>query len=142
MKKLENTIYYLIEKSIKSYRQFGQKNIISKGFDITIDQWLVLTTIQNNPDITQQQIAITVFKDFASITRIIELMVKKNILKRDFHPEDRRRFDLSITEHGTEILSELTPVVQSYRKKAIEGITKEELEITQKVLSKIISNCK
>ncbi|MBK7712103.1 MAG: MarR family transcriptional regulator [Bacteroidales bacterium] len=49
-----------------------------KGLDITIDQWLVLKTIENNAGMTQQQIAINVFKDYASITRIIEILVTKS----------------------------------------------------------------
>ena len=52
--KLDNIVFYLIEKAIKTYRQFAQRNITKAHFDITIDQWLVLKTLQENPSITQQ----------------------------------------------------------------------------------------
>ena len=102
MEKLDQIIFYSLEKSIKLYRQFAQKSIEKKGLDITIDQWLVLKTIEDNADITQLQIAINVFKDYASITRIIEILVTKKFLERNFHSVDRRRFDLSITKLGFE----------------------------------------
>ena len=96
MEKLSSIIFYTLEKSIKTYRQFAQKNITDAGFNITIDQWLVLRTIQEDSTISQQQLASKVFKDFASITRIIELLVKNGYLVRNFHKNDRRRFELTL----------------------------------------------
>ncbi len=80
MEKLSDIIFYTLERSIKTYRQFAQKNITGGGFNITIDQWLVLKTIQENSTISQQQLDAKVFKDFASVTRIIELLVKNGYL--------------------------------------------------------------
>ena len=78
MEKLDEIIFYTLEKSIKTYRKFAQQQLLKNGYDITIDQWLVLKTLQENQQLSQNQIAELVFKDFASITRIIELLVKKN----------------------------------------------------------------
>ncbi|MBK6574271.1 MAG: MarR family transcriptional regulator [Saprospiraceae bacterium] len=140
MEKIDQIIFYSVEKSIKSYRQFAQKCIDKKGLDITIDQWLVLKTIENNAGMTQQQIAINVFKDYASITRIIEILVTKKYLERDFHSADRRRFDLSITKLGFETLKRLTPIIESNRKQAHNGITNSEIELLKNVLNKITEN--
>ena len=142
MEQLDQIIFYSVEKSIKSYRQFAQKCIDKKGLDITIDQWLVLKTIENNEGMTQQQIAINVFKDYASITRIIEILVTKKFLDRNFHSVDRRRFDLRITKLGLQILKRLTPIIESNRKQALSGITKAEIELLKKALNKITENCK
>lgn len=142
MEKLEQIIFYSLDKAIKSYRQMAQKNINKKNIDITIDQWLLLTTIRNNPDVTQQQIAQAVFKDLASITRMIEILVKKEVLNRDFHPDDRRRFSLSVTDKGLQILTDLEPVIQSNRSKALEGIAPDEIKAVQTLLNKIADNCK
>jgi MarR family transcriptional regulator, transcriptional regulator for hemolysin len=142
MEKLDQIVFYSLERAIKSYRQFAQKNINKKGFDITIDQWLVLKTIENNTGMTQQQIAINVFKDYASITRIIEILVTKGFLDRNFHADDRRRFELSITRLGMETLKGLKPVIESNRKQALKGIAKPEIELLKNVLNKISKNCK
>lgn len=140
MKKINNTVFYTIEKTIKTYRQFAQKNFSRAGFSITIDQWLVLKTIQEDPSITQQQLAAKVFKDFASITRIIELLVKNGYLLRDFHQKDRRRFALTLSEEGKKIIQLLTPIVKSNRSKALKGISEPEIEQLQLILSRIDSN--
>ena len=135
------TVFYAIEKAIKVYRQFAQRRITSRGIDITVDQLLILRAIQDHEEITQKQIADMVFKDYASITRIIDLLVKKEYLQRKMHPVDRRRFDLTMTTDGNQVLAQLDETVASYRKDALRGISKSEVDSLQKLLQKITDNC-
>ena len=80
-----NTVIYTIEKAIKEYRKFGHSNIKKVTKDITIDQGLVLIILDQNPTLPQKEIAELVFKDDASMTRMIDLMVKKEYLKRSIN---------------------------------------------------------
>ncbi|MBL7770594.1 MAG: MarR family transcriptional regulator [Flavipsychrobacter sp.] len=139
--KLNATFFYLLEKSIKSYRQMAQRNISDEFGSITVDQLLVLQTMRDQPELTQQQIAVAVFKDFASITRIIDLLVRKGFLKRSDHPTDRRRFELTITPEGEDMLVQVRPRILKNRRIALEGIEEEELAVARKVLARIVENC-
>jgi len=139
--KLNDVLFYVLEKSIKCYRQFAQRNISREGIDITIDQWLILKTLQERPDAPQQEIGAVIFKDYASVTRIIETLVTKGYLTRSIHMEDRRRFALTITGAGINAIKCLQPVIIGNRKLALEGISKEELAAFTLILNKIISNC-
>lgn len=140
MEKLNDIIFYSIEKSIKAYRQFAQKNISKAGIEITIDQWLVLKTIEEDNSISQKDIASKTFKDVASITRIIELLVQKGYLSRNLKSQDRRRFDLTLTAEGNNILEKMQPYIQINRTQALKNITEEEIINLQSTLLKIISN--
>ena len=142
MEKLDRVIFYSLDKSIKTYRQFAQKRFIEEGLDITIDQWLVLNAIAERPDISQLEIAEKVFKDAASITRIIDLLIKKKYLQRDMHNSDRRRFTLGLTEEGKELIRNISKVVKQNRAKALKGITEKELVQMKQTLTQIINNCK
>ncbi len=138
--KLDNTVFYVMEMAIKMYRQYAQRKITEAGFNITIDQWLVLKTLQDNPAATQQELATAVFKDFASITRIIDLLVTKGYLDRSPHETDRRRFKLSITKSGLKIIESLKPIVQSYRKAALKGISAEDILHLKTTLNSVTLN--
>lgn len=140
MEKLDEIIFYTLEKSIKTYRKFAQQQLLKNGYDITIDQWLVLKTLQENQQLSQNQIAELVFKDFASITRIIELLVKKKYVQRDVNQNDRRKFELTITDKGNEIIKAIYPIVTDYRKRALEGLTTEQITQMKKNLEQIIAN--
>jgi DNA-binding MarR family transcriptional regulator len=136
------TVLYTIEQAIKEYRKIAQKNISKIVKDITIDQCLVLIILNNNAKISQNELANLVFKDNASITRMIELMVKKDYLIRTLHQEDRRKFNLEITEKGIKTIELIEPIVQLNRQTALNGLSLEEVALLDKTLNKIIINCK
>lgn len=142
MENLNNIIFYNIEQAIKTYRMYAQKQIKSHNLKITIDQWLVLKSLKENPKATQQELAETVFKDTASITRIIDLLVKSEFVEREINLNDRRKFDLKITPNGEKILSKTHSIVLENRKKALNGISKNDIKILNETLQKITKNCK
>ena len=140
MERLENVIFYTLDKAIKSYRQYAQKQLKQAGLKVTIDQWLILTNLQDNPEISQQELSARVFKDTASVTRIIDLLVKSGLLDRDVHADDRRRKSLSLTSKGKEILEQVRPVVKKNRATALEGLGEEDLKALRSHLQLIIRN--
>jgi DNA-binding MarR family transcriptional regulator len=135
------TIFHSIESTIKEYRKFAQKNISEKIKDMTIDQGLVLLFLNEHPDLTQKEIAKLVFKDNASMTRMINTMVLKKYLKRSMNNEDRRRYKIEITNKGKEVLETLPPIIHYNRNSSLKGITKNELNQLDTILSKIRTNC-
>ena len=141
MEKLEGVIFYALDKAIKTYRQFAQRKLNEAGLDITVDQWLVLNAINDHDSVSQLQIANLVFKDAASITRIIELLIKKGLIERKEHPQDKRRFSLLLTAEGKKILKSISKIAQSYRATALEGISEKDLQVMGKSLQKITDNC-
>lgn len=141
MEKLNSIIFYNIDKAIRSYRNYAQRQLKANGFNITIDQWLIIKAILENPGITQNEIGDLVFKDNASVTRIIDLLVKSEFITRDLHPTDRRKTNLKVTESGKKIITEVQALVESNRKIALKNISDEELEIMNSALLKISENC-
>jgi MarR family transcriptional regulator for hemolysin len=141
MERLETINFYLLDKAIRTYRIYSQKKLRENGFKITVDQWLVIKVLMENPGISQQSIAEKAFKDNASITRIIELLVKSKYLDRKVNPKDRRTSILKVTVSGEEIINKVQDLVLQNRKMAQIGITLEELENLNSTLKKIIKNC-
>ncbi|MBK0380630.1 MarR family winged helix-turn-helix transcriptional regulator [Mucilaginibacter segetis] len=141
MENLNEIVFYSLDKAIRSYRQFAHQQLSAHGFDVTVDQWLVLRSIGENPDYSQHQIAEMTFKDYASLTRIIELLVKKKYLERTMHQHDRRRFNLTLTDSAHQVLKAMQPVIENNRKHALMDISHSDIQQLQKTLSQIIKNC-
>lgn len=140
--KLTDVIFYSIDRAIRTYRQYSQKQIRDKGFDITIDQWLVIKALLENPGVKQQELAEIVLKDNASITRIIEILVKNGWIGRTEHPSDRRQVQLTMTVKGQEMLAELQPLILANRRKALKGIDDKRIMSSKIMLDQIAKNCK
>ncbi len=136
------TIFHVIESTIKEYRKFAQKNISNQIQEMTIDQGLVLLFLNDHPELSQKEIAELVFRDNASMTRMINTMVQKKHLKRSMNPKDRRRYKIEITDKGKDVLKTLPPIIHHNRNSSLKGITKNELHQLEIILGKIRTNCK
>jgi MarR family transcriptional regulator for hemolysin len=141
MEKLNDTLLYTLDKCFRTYNQFAQRNVKQAGYDITIDQWLILKNVAENPNLTQNDISKIVFKDSASITRIIQLLVTAGYLLKAGHPVDRRRTVLTLTKSGKKITSEVNEIAISNRATALECIEPDEIENMKSLLNQIIQNC-
>src|SRR5919112_3762709 len=114
-RRLQDVLFYSLESASKAYRRFAQARLSAAGIDVTIDQWLVLKTIDESPDVTLQQIGVAVFKDFASVTRIVQLLERKGLLRRKPHPVDGRRSELVLTSSGESVIRTVEPIAQGNR---------------------------
>jgi DNA-binding MarR family transcriptional regulator len=139
--RLQDVLFYSLESASKAYRRFAQARLYAAGMDITIDQWLVLKTIHESADVTLQQVGAAVFKDFASITRIVQLLERKGLLRRKPHPTDGRRSELALTGAGESVIRTVEPIAQANRRQALDGIDAEQVARLRAVLKRITENC-
>ena len=139
--RLQDVLFYSLESASKAYRRFAQARLHAAGVDITIDQWLVLKTIHDSADVTLQAVGAAVFKDFASITRIVQLLERKGLLRRKPHPTDGRRSELVLTRAGGTVIRTVEPIAQANRRQALAGIDADEVARLRAVLKRITENC-
>lgn len=135
-----STVLYSIEEAIKAYRKLSQQNISEHIPDITVDQALILIILESTGK-TQSEIADMIFKDYASMTRIIKLMIHKDYLVKTVDNDDKRKAKLQITAKGSTTLKQLKPIIVTNRVTALKNVTNEELEQLFKTLHKITQNC-
>ena len=142
MKKTPNTIFYSIERTIKKYRHYSISEINEVVPNITLDQSMLLKQLIDKPDSIQSDLGSFLFKDLASVSRMIELLVKKKLLKRMPDERNRRRNILVINKEGIEMMEEITRIVKMNRKAALKGIRSDELQSCKETLDKIFNNLK
>ncbi|GAA4360789.1 hypothetical protein GCM10023185_27510 [Hymenobacter saemangeumensis] len=138
---LNDILFYSLDKAIRQYRKMAQASIDRAGVDITIDQWLVLRVILENDDLTQTDISERVFKDQASVARIIGLLVLRGLLATEPSPTDGRRARLRVTEAGQRTLDAVQPIVLSNRQQALAGLSEAETTQLRLLLDRIYANC-
>lgn len=138
---LDDILFYWLDKAIKQYRQFAQANLNEAGYSITVDQWLVLKVIQESPELGQAEIAERVFKDQASVARIIELLISKNLIQQQVSQTDRRRADRSLTQAGEVLLQAVAPIITSNRATALQHLSTEDINHLRQSMETIFKNC-
>jgi DNA-binding MarR family transcriptional regulator len=138
--RLEQVIYFIIDRTLRKSRQYSMKQLNKHGFDVTLDQWVVVLQIHENPGISQKEVATSTYKDAATLTRILDLLVKKGYVERRPNPADRRKFELHLTEAGQGLVKELRPVVHDIRRTGVAGLSQDDLETAKHVLNTIFQN--
>lgn len=114
----------------------------AEGFDVTPEQWAVLSRLAEKDGLNQNDLALITFKDNANITRIVDKLQSKGLLERRAHPSDRRTWLLYITLAGKEIIERLQPLAIRVLEKATRQISKEEARKLNLQMKQVINNLK
>ena len=131
---------FMIERSSKRMKQVCQQILKENGFNITVDQWVVLQELNNNDGQGQIALANSTFKDAPTITRIIDLLSQKGYVERVNNPEDRRRFKICLTQEGSQLIQKVSPHIFAFRKKAYEGLNQDQMDNLKVALNHIFDN--
>lgn len=115
------------------------EEISKAGFDITPVQYAALIAIRTKPTLDQATLANLIAYDRVTIGGVVDRLVKKEMVRREFSKEDRRARELYLTKKGEKTLKELTPVVHQIQILLLEGLEPSERETFNFLLNKIIN---
>lgn len=138
--KLDSVIYFLMDKTMRISKKYSLKRLQEEGFNITIDQWVILLRIHEKKQQTQVELASAVNKDTASVTRILDLLHDKKLVRRVPNESDKRKSALVLTNRGTSYVKEGKKVVTQIREEGLKGVTRADVEITNRVLKQMAIN--
>ncbi len=133
---------FVIERTSKRMKQFFQRMLKDAKTGITVDQWIILQVLDKEDGISQLEIAKETFKDAPTVTRIIDLLVNKNLLERISNTKDRRRFNIHLTATGRAKIEEVLPIAVQFRAKAWDGLAEEDKSQLTNYLNIIFKNLK
>jgi MarR family transcriptional regulator for hemolysin len=137
---LNEVILFLIEQTNKKAKQHAASRFAERGMGVTVDQWVLMKFVQENPGMSQNQLAESTFKDAASITRIIDLLAKKELIKRETLLNDRRQLSIRLSKNGEKFIAMHIDFVQALRDQSTKGLTDKEVLALTKTLLKIQNN--
>ncbi|PRD56957.1 MarR family winged helix-turn-helix transcriptional regulator [Sphingobacterium gobiense] len=141
MKKEQYTQYsFLLDRTARRVKQYAQTSFSEKAFDITIDQWSILKVLYNEDPMTHKELAEKTGKDQPTLTRIVDIIIKKELVERVGHPEDRRCLLIQLTTNGEKKVKALSPEVAQIRMKAWENLSEEDFKNFTRILNTIYDN--
>ncbi len=124
-------------------RGFSTQTFNEKKFEITPDQYVILSLLIENENIMyQRQLAEITFKDRANISRIIEILHKKGFIDKIPDSNGRKIFKLVVTEKGKNVRNKILKTDMELRNIITKGISEEELSLAFHILEKMNFNVK
>lgn len=134
----DQDIGMLTNKISKKLIYYVNSNL--EKFNLTTEQWVVLLNLSKQNKISQKLLAKLSGKDQSTLTRILDILERKNFIERHPSKEDRRSFAIHITETGLNITEQVIPFLDELFNNLLEDISSEKLEIYNEVLLKIDNN--
>jgi DNA-binding MarR family transcriptional regulator len=119
-----------------------QKNFRNAGLEITIEQWSILYHLWKEDGLSQQELCTRTFRDKASITRLIDNIEKLGLVERIASKEDRRVNMVYLTDDAKPLQEATYNLANQTMNEALQGISKEEIEIVKSVFQRVYENSK
>ena len=110
------------------------------GINITPEQFLVLDILWDKQPMSQQNIADLIQKDKNSVTKIIDSLEKKNLVKRIVDKNDRRINQIELTEEAIALEKITTKVAVDFMNDAVKGIDSQDLDSFVNVMRQLKNN--
>jgi len=136
----EDCMGYVIGRTVQSVKNLIFREFKAKNFNITPEQWAVMSYLHKEDGLYQKQIADFLFKDKPTVTRILDILEKRNLIIRISDEKDRRKFKIYLTQDGKDTVNQLMPIAKEVQLKIKENIQQEELEALKIILNKIYMN--
>lgn len=138
--KIQANLGFLINRTGLKMKLKMLRTFAAKGYSITMEHWGVLQCLYEKDGQVQVELAKILDKDKPNITRILDVMAKKDLIVRKADPNDRRKYLIFLTKKAYSIKKDLFKLGKQVRQEMVAGISDSEVEELVKIINKIYKN--
>ncbi len=117
-----------------------RRAFVRSGYDITPEQWSVLMRLYEHGRMNHNELAERTLKEMSTLSRIVEILRKKELVIKKKDNKDRRVSLLILTEKGKIFCEQTIGIARQIRENSIRGIDPVEVEQVISVLNRILTN--
>jgi len=99
-------------KSIFLHIDNHEKAFLAR-FGLNIPRFFVLMHVENNPGINYIVLSDLLLCTKSNTTRVVRGMQKEGLINREMDPNDRRSYQLTLTEAGHDLFNRVYPITKS-----------------------------
>jgi DNA-binding MarR family transcriptional regulator len=130
---LTNRVGRLLVKHVRERYPEDDEMPPAPHMGILVDLWV-------QDGVRQQDLAISLIKDKATIARAIDSLEKSGLVDRFADEQDKRTKRIHLTSRGKEMKGKLWPITEEVVQEALIDIPKEEFNTCRLVLQKMFQN--
>ena len=130
---------YLTIVSSRLFAALTNRDLARLGLDLTAEQWALLRLLLNEDGMTQDAILGITRYEKSSLSRLLDGMEKRELVRRERGKQDARRKYVFITPKGMERGETGTKLALDTLEKLYDGIPENDLATCREVLCEIQS---
>jgi MarR family transcriptional regulator, multiple antibiotic resistance protein MarR len=109
-------------------------------FDITAAQYIILVNLASGEANSASRLCKGVSYDPGAMTRMLDRLEKKGLIRRVRSGADRRRVTLELTAEGKAVYPKLTAKAAGVMNRFLRGFTKTEMRDLERLLQRMLDN--
>lgn len=134
----ENSTGYLVNKLAQAVTREIDHRMVDLG--LTDAQWKPLLLLQQGNCSTAADLSRIACHDTGAVTRLLDRLEAKALIRRVRSAEDRRVVNLELTEEGQQVAAEVPKVLAMLANQVLAGFSEEEFLLFRNLLSRALSN--
>lgn len=138
--KIDKGLGFLINVTDKNMSNNFTRALKENGINITFEQFTILTMIWDNENLCQYNLAQLTNRDQASTSRLINTLIKNELIIRECCISDKRINRIKLTAKGESIKENVIAIAKNCFDEAVKGMSIEEIEQGINFLNKINEN--
>jgi len=130
-----HSIGYLVRRA--SSIMTAHVEALFRSTELTLLQYIILMNLRDGLAMTCTDLSKTMSYDSGTVTRVVDQLVQKGMVKRQRSDRDKRIVKLFVTPSGKSAVESVLPrVVQKYNT-WLEDFTKEEADMLVQLMTKL-----
>src|SRR3982751_3383225 len=109
-------------------------------FDITAPQLIVLASVANKEADSAAGLCKSISYDPGAMTRMIDRLEQKGLVRRVPNPDDRRAMNLELTSAGKALYPQLLEAKETVQAQFLRGFAKAEVQTLESLLKRMLDN--
>jgi DNA-binding MarR family transcriptional regulator len=130
----------LLAKSEQKHFSYTKKLLDQSGLEISPGQLVVLYSLFNKDNISISELSKNVLLDNSTLTGLIDRLEKAGLVLRIDTPNDRRSYQIILTEKAKNHKPTILKVMKEIESKMLEGCSEAEIFMLRSILQRILTN--
>lgn len=133
----QSSIGYLLRRSGKLIT--ARIEALFAKEDVSFVQWVILMNLRDGAYMTAADLCQYLCHDSGALTRVIDQMEKRGLIRRQRSTKDRRMVGLKLTKEGRKTTESFLPRVIGLYNGLLTDFTRKEADTLIRLLTRIIS---
>ena len=135
----KNTVVGILKAGSKVEEHIGE---VLKTFDISLQQFNVLRILRGRKGkpANLQTVQKRMIHKMSNTTRLVDKLIIKKLVVRKTCKENRRKIEITITDRGLDVLSNLDTKIQKTEATILKQLSLEEQKTLRNLINKITLN--
>lgn len=136
--KVDDYIGFILNNASRKWSQFTTDFL--KVYDITSEQAGIIRRLGEEEGISQKDLSKRMEKDQTNVTRMLDQLERKGLVRREANLEDRRSFLTYLTDKGKEVNENIIPTELEIMDIALKGLSEEKMILFKDIIDQIVEN--